>query len=619
MTDNNSLSRRRFLQATGGAASAVALAGCTDGGDGGSTEETTSDGGSTEETTEPSDGGNENYLQYINSTVTTFDPVAHTDEASAIVINNIHQTLVHYPRGETSTEALLASDYTISDDGLTYTFTLNDATFHNGDTVTAADVIYSWERLAASEHTRRSSFLLDVLGVEHETETVENSEGEEVERYKPGTLAMEAVSETEIEITLSQPFASAFGMMSYGVFAVHPENIVGDVPGYDGEMEYTEFATKNPVGCGPYVLEEWEQGTSVDVKAFSDYYGGEVKNPGVHWQIIEDADAQWTYTMEKNADAFGIPTSKYDPSLVSVEETDDVGRELGTYGPVRNGATLNYSGVSELVTYYIGFNMAAVPKPVRQAFAYAMNRQVIVEEVFKKRGRSAFHLTPPAIYPGGSSAYDSHVENEYPYGVNESQLDKARQVMEDAGYSEDNKYELQWTQYQSPTWESMANILRDQLAAAHIDMKIESAPFATLTQRGRQGNLEVYTLGWGADYPAADNFLQLLNPAETVTGGDSAPISYLNWTEENGDMAQAATDAWQKILDNKAPTDAAAEARAEAAVTMETANWEDVGFINIYHPKGESFWYDWIDYQPPGAMGGSNVMEKDIELTGSRE
>ncbi|SDL92228.1 peptide/nickel transport system substrate-binding protein [Halogranum gelatinilyticum] len=618
MTDSNSLSRRRFLQATGGAASAVALAGCTDGGDGGSTDETTADDGG-QETSEPSDGGNENYLQYINSTVTTFDPVASTDEASANVISNIHQTLVHYPRGEPQTEALLAADYSVSEDGLTYTFTLNEATFHNGDAVTADDLVYSWERLAASENTRRSSFLLDVLGVEHETETTTNGDGEEVETYAPGTLAIEPVSETEVEVTLSQPFASALGMIAYNAFAVHPENIVGDVPGYEGTMEYTEFATSNPVGCGPYELENWEQGTSVDITAFDDYYGEGPVNDGVHWQIIEDPDAQWTYTMEKNADAFGIPTSKYDPSLVSVEETDDQGRELGTYGPVRNDSTLNYSGISELVTYYIGFNMAAVPKPVRQAFAYAVNRDVIINEVFKQRGESAFHLTPPAIYPGGANAYNEHVESEYPYGVNESQLDEARRVMEEAGYGPDNRYELQWTQYQSSTWESMANILRDQLASAYIDMQIESAPFATLTQRGRQGNLEVYTLGWGADYPAPDNFLQLLNPEETITGGDTAPISYLNWTEENGSAAQEATEAWQTILNNKAPTDEAAEARAEAAVTMEEANWEDIGFINLYHPKGESFWYDWIDYQPPGAMGAANVMEKDIELTGSRE
>ncbi|MFC6723968.1 ABC transporter substrate-binding protein [Halobium palmae] len=623
MTDRNSVSRRRFLKSAGGAAAAVAIAGCSSQNQDGNTTgggETTSGSGGNES------GGNESTsgeggsgevdpdatLQYINSSVTTFDPVASTDEASNHVITNIHQTLTHYPQGTTQTESLLASDYSVSDDGLTYTFTLNDATHHNGDTVTASDVVYSWERLAASSNSRRSSFLLDVLGVEHETTTT-NEDGEEVEAYEPGTLAMEATSETELEIQLASQFGSALDMIAYSSFSVIPEGIVGDIEGYDGEMEYNQFATSNPVGCGPYQLEGWEQGTSVDITRFDDYYGGDVENGGVHWQIMEEADAIWTYAMERNADAFGIPTSKYDPSKISVERTDDAGRERGTYGEVRNGATLNYSAVSELVTYYLGFNMAAVEKPVRQAFAHAADRNLIVQEVFKNRGVPAYHLTPPAIYPGGKQGYDSHVEESYPYGAQGSQLDQARQLMEDAGYSQDNRAEVTFTMYEgSSAWGDVASIMRDQLASAHINMNIESAPFATLTQRGRQGNLEVYTLGWGADYPAPDNFLQLLNPPQTITSGDEAPISYLNWTSENGDAAQQATDAWQKVLENKGPSEEAQQARNEAYVTMEEANWEDVGFLNLYHSKGESFWYDEIDYEPPGAMGSSTAMENGI-------
>ncbi|SEK99154.1 ABC transporter substrate-binding protein [Haloferax larsenii] len=617
MPDTNKLSRRRFLKATGGAATAAALAGCTGGGDG---EETTTDegtgGGSTDTETEQSGGdSDENILQYTNSTVTTLDPVAMTDEASNYVVTNIHQTLVHYPQGEARTESLLASDYSVSEDGTEYTFTLKDATFHDGSEVTPEDVIYSWERLAGSEHTRRSSFILGTLAVEHETKTKTGEDGEEIEVYKPGTLGVEKVGEKKVKIKLSSPFSSTLGMIAYGVFSIHPENIVGDVEGYDGKMDYNEFATKKSVGCGPYKLKKWEQGTSVDLVKYDDYYGGEVKNDGIHWQIIEDDDAKWTYVMEKNADAFGIPTAKYDPKLVNVEETDDVGRDRGTYGPVRNDSTLNYSAVSELVTYYIGFNMSSVPKPVRKAFAYALNREVLVKEVFKNRGSSAFHLTPPAIYPGGPSAYEEHAQSNYPYGINESRLDKAREVMEEAGYSKDNKYTLQWTQYESSTWESMAKILRDQLTSAHIDMKIEKAPFSTLTQRGRQGNLEVYTLGWGADYPEASNFLKLLNPSDTITGGETTPVSYLNWSEENGDAAQKASDAWQTVLDNKAPTEEATKARDEAYVALEEANWEDIGFINLYHPKGEMFWYDWIDYKPPGAMGAASAMDKDITLS----
>lgn len=612
MTDNNNLSRRRFLQATGGAASAVAIAGCTGGND---DDNNSSDGGSQGTTTSGNGGGGkENYIQLINSTITTFDPVAATDTASGRVIQNVFDALMNYPNGEATVEKLLADSYEVTDDYKTYTFKINEnATFHNGNSVTAEDFVYSFERLAGSEHTRRSYFILDSLGVAHETETV-TQDGEESEVYKSGTLGVKAVDEKTLEITLAKPFHSSLEMLAYTSFAAVPANIVGDVDGYDGEVEYNEFASRNPVGSGPFEFVKWEKGTEAEIKKYADYYGTKAKVEGVHWQVIEDTQAAYNYGQNKNADIVPIPSSEYDRNKISIDSEDDEGRKIGTYGPMRNGVKANYFSVPEISAFYVGFNMKAVPKPVRQAFAYAMDQSVMVEEVFKGRGEPAYHFTPPSIYPGGAKAYTQHAKQNYPYGYNESQLDKARQVMEDAGYGSNNKYEIQWTQYDSTTWEDMAKILRDQLASAHINMKIEKAPFSTLLQRGRTGKLEVYTLGWIADWPAPDNFLQLLNPPQTDTSQD-APISYLNWTSENGDAAEKATQAYETVKNNLAPTDSAANARADAYVKIEEANWEDVGFLNVYHSIGERFWYDWLDIEPFGGMGGSRQMYNKATLS----
>lgn len=613
MTDNNSLSRRRFLQATGGAASAVAIAGCT-GDDSGAPE----DGGSGNQSGNQSSGGQtnrdvkENYIQLDNSTIETLDPVANTGTAGGRVIVNTCDSLMMYPDAEATVTEALASEYQVSDDNTTYTFTLKDATFHNGDTVTAQDFVYSFERLAASDNSKRSYFILDSLGVAHETETV-TKDGEETEVYSSGTLGVKAVDEKTLEISLSQAFHASLEMLAYASFAAVPEGIVGDIEGYDGEMEYNKFAS-SPVGAGPFQFENWEKGTAVEVSKFDDYYGTVAKTEGVHWQIIEDTQALYNYGQNKNADAIRIPSSEYDASKISIDKEDDVGRSIGTYGPMRNGETANYMSVPEIGVFYVGFNMEAVPKPVRQAFAYAMNQQTMVQEVFKGRGEPAYHFTPPSIYPGGAKQYANHAKNNYPYGYNESQLDKARQVMEEAGYGPDNMYEVQWTQYQSTTWEDMAKIIRDQLQSAHINMKIEKAPFSTLLKRGRNGNMEVYTLGWIADWPAADNFLQLLNPPQTDTS-KSAPTSYINWSSETGDSAQAATNAWEKISNNLAPSDSAAQAREEAYVTMEEANWDDVGFLPVYHSLGERFWYDWMDIDPFGGMGESRQKLNEVTLS----
>jgi peptide/nickel transport system substrate-binding protein len=273
---------------------------------------------------------------------------------------------------------------------------------------------------------------------------------------------------------------------------------------------------------------------------------------------------------------------------------------------------MNYTGFATINAFYIGFNTDAVPKPVRKAAAYALNQEEAVNKVFKGRGESSYHFTPPSIYPGGAPEYEKHAEENYPYGYNEADLQKATEVMEEAGYGPDNKAEVTFTVYESSdTWPELAKLLRDKLTSAHVDMEVEKAPFSTLLKRGRNGNLGAYSLGWIMDWPAPDNFLQLLNPPQTDTSLD-APVSYLTWMDT--DASQEATDAWETVQNNPAPTDEAEQERNEAYVTMEEANWEDVAMLPTYHRTDERFTYDWVDTPRFGGAGYSRQMLNNVEL-----
>jgi peptide/nickel transport system substrate-binding protein len=411
MTDTDNLSRRRFLQATGGAASAVALAGCT--GDTG--EETTEEsaGNSTDETEQVAEDLDGTYLRLTNATMSTLDPIAATGTSEGQVIQQIHEPLMNYANATATVENRLATDYSVSDDLTTYTFELNeDATFHNGDDVTADDVVYSWERLAASDASKRAYFILDSIGVEHETTTETTDDGEEREVYKPGSLAVEAVDDYTVEMTISEPFHSVPEVIAYTSFAVIPEGIVGDIEGYDGEMEQGEFG-KDPVGAGPFQFESWSPDTEAMVESFDDYHGTVPTVDGIHWNIVTDATARYNYAMNKNADYFPIPTNKFDPSKMSLDGGDANGGSstLGSYGEIRNGETVNMVRTATIGNYYLGFNVEKVDKPVRQAFAYAANHQTLAEEVFKGTVKPASHFVPPAIFPGGATGYDEHAKD----------------------------------------------------------------------------------------------------------------------------------------------------------------------------------------------------------------
>ncbi|MCT9095325.1 ABC transporter substrate-binding protein [Haloarchaeobius sp. HME9146] len=623
MSDEKSLQRRTFLKATGGAATALTLAGCSTTDDPGTTDGGTDDTNGTDDTKNTDDGdssgGNTDAtFQLTNATMSTLDPIKATDTASGEVIQQVFDPLMNYPNAEVAVEPLLATDFEVSADSRTYTFTLKEgATFHNGDTVTAQDFVYSFERLAASEHTRRDYFILDSMGVKHETKTVTTDDGEETEVYKPGSLAVRAVDDTTLEIELAQPFHSTLEMLAYTAFAAVPEGILGDVKGYDGEMSHKKFATQNPIGAGPFSFETWETNTQAAVTRFDDYHGQTASVARVHWQVITDTDALYNYGQNKNADLAPMPTSKYDPTKVTVEETDDLGRQVGTYGPMRNGETANYLSVPTINTYYIGLNAKNVEEPARKAIAYAMNQQEGVDQVFKGRGKPAYHFTPPSIYPGGASAYDQHAKENYPYGYNTTDLESARQVMKDAGYGPNNKYEVTFTTYQSDTWQGLGKILRDKLSSAHITMKLEEAPFSTLLNRGRSGNLAAFSLGWAMDWPAPDNFWGQLAPPKITDTSDGAAGAYVDWDDAAGSASQRAADAWETISNNQAPTDAAQQKRNDGYVTLEEANWEDMVLLPAYHAVDERFAYDWVDIPKFGGGGDSRQKYNTVSI-GSR-
>ena len=615
MTDTDNLSRRRFLQATGGAASAVALAGCVGGqGDGGKETTTTKKGGKVNKP-----GDDSNVLRLQNNTMTTMDPVKATDTASGTVIQQVFDALMNYPNGETKVESQIAKGHEVSDDYKTYTFKLKKGVkFHDGSEVTAKDFVYSWRRLAESKNSRRAYFILSSIGVKHETKkiTYTDSDGKKhsFTGAKPDTLALTAKDKYTLEMELKEPFHATLPMLAYTSFAAVPEGIVGDIDGHEGKMSHKKFATKNPIGAGPFKFSKWQSNVEARVDKFENYHGEKAKVDGVHWRISSSPDALYTYgIVNQNADMVTqLPTAKYNPNKVNVEKTDKLGRKVGTYGPTTSDATMDYTGFATINAFYIGFNMDAVEKPIRQAAAYALNQGQAVDKVFKGRGESSYHFTPPSIYPGGAPAYRKHAKNKYPYGYDETRLDDARKVMKEAGYSQSNKAKFTFTVYESSdTWAELGKLLRDKLASAHVDMTIERAPFSTLLKRGREGNLEAYSLGWVMDWPAPDNFLQLLNPPMTDTSR-SSPISYINWS--GTEAAKQATQAWKTVQNNTAPTDKAEQARDKAYIQMEEANWEDVGFLPTYHRMDERFKYSWVDCPRFGGAGYSRQMYNKVSL-----
>jgi len=349
-----------------------------------------------------------NRLSGSTGTLRTLDPAFSGSTTSGAKVMNVYDAPMNYANGTTEVENLLVRDYSISDDLTEYEFQLKEGVQFHGDwgEVTADDVVYSFRRVMESENSHNTYFTHAVLNIERETDDNGN--------IVPGSPAVEKTGEYSFKLTLRDPFAYALPVLAYSAFSVIPEGIVGDIEGYEGEMSYEEFSTSNPIGTGPFEFEKWESGD-----------GGEVvlnRYPGYHnaanianFQGIDDAvivspSASHNYFLNKNADLSGIPTSKYDPNKVTVNEQISGGRVLGEYGPMSNGETVNYGGVPTINTFYVGFNMEKVPWAVRKAMAYVVNQDQFVQSVFKGRGEPAYHLQPKQVIKGGAQGYTSHYQ-----------------------------------------------------------------------------------------------------------------------------------------------------------------------------------------------------------------
>ncbi|CCQ33570.1 Dipeptide ABC transporter dipeptide-binding domain containing protein [Halorhabdus tiamatea SARL4B] len=573
---------------------------------------------STEEATTHSGGGT---LQMMaDGSVQTLDPI--NAKGSGAGYNQYNQQLMYFPDGHYPPEPALATGYEVSEDGLTYTFDLReDVTFHDGSEFTAQDVVYSYRRLAESPNSRNKDDIVgETLTIDHEKDATlsEPTDEETLEDVVPGSLAVEAVDDYTVEVTLASPFEYTLFQIAGGAFAILPENAVGDIEGYDGEYDYNEFFSTQGggpafAGAGPFRVDSWQKGSQITLSAFEDYYGGEPDLDAITFTVVSSGNTRLQRFQNGNADILeSVPTASFNPSRVTIDR-EEGNRSLGSY-TLDDGTEVNYGEIPALTTEYIVFNTLAVPLPVRRAFAYAMNQHDIAENVYKGMGKPGYHIVPPAAYPtfedgqSGEDAYDRHAENGYesntdfaadgyPYGYGETQLDDARRVMEEAGYDAGNRYEVTATTITGDSgYEQVFTRLQAKLRSAYIDVEIEEAEFGTIISRAISGDMEVFGLGDGMEYPGPQNFLRFLH-------GQNPSSQFTRWGAEDSyateEYRQIAREAWDENYAAEGTTQAD---HNEAFQTVEEMNWASVQELPFLHPMSQRFWHDAVDVEMYGVM-----------------
>lgn len=330
--------------------------------------------------------------------------------------------------------------------------------------------------------------------------------------------SIEAVDATTVKFTLCQSdpaFPSKIAFSSLGIqSAAHLEETAG-------------APLDAPLGAGPYMVQEWVRGDHLTLVPNPNYYGEAPAIKTLIFRWNESATARLSSLRAGEADGIDNP----DPNDFAAIEGD---------------ATLKLYPRVALNVFYIGMNNTKPPldnEKVRQAVAMALNRQAIVDKFYPPGSAVAQYFTPCAI-PGGC-------EGEAWYEYN---LDQAKTMLADAGFPNGFNIRLAYRNVVRgylPSPDKVAEEIQAQLAPLGITATIDQQESATFLDNASAGNLEMFLLGWGADYPDATNFLDShfgtgANDSfgtkwDDITSKLAAAASLSNQAERNALYAEANT------------------------------------------------------------------------------
>ncbi len=407
------------------------------------------------------------YRRPLASDPASLDPAQTTDVYANTVVNQIFDGLVQFDSHLNLVPAI-AGFWEASMDGLTWTFTLRKGVkFHHGREVTAEDFVYSFTRLLApAVQSPLANHFMHIRGAA---------------AFRAGTAShvegLRALERYTLQITLQEPYTPFLSILAMVNAKVVPREEV--------ERLGEQFALR-PVGSGPFQLLHWERKRQIVLQAYNAYYEG---RPFLN-QIVFEVSAR-----EKAEEDLGrFLQGELEETIVPSTKAEEL-RDNPIYRPY------SYRTKPTLHLLYIGFNMRKEPfteSRVRQAFNYAINKEVIVQEIRKRRGVIAKGVLPPGM-PG----YDPDLTS-YDYNPR-----LAAQLLAEAGYPGGKGLpilELWYTSNEQSTPQEL-EAYRESLAALGVTIEIHrAANWASMEEMLAVGRAAMFRLGWHSDIPDPDNF-----------------------------------------------------------------------------------------------------------------
>ncbi len=370
-----------------------------------------------------------------------------------------------------------ASDWTVSEDGLVYTFTIRDeARWSNGEPVTAEHFAFSLRRLV---DPATAAFYAQMVG------DIVNAGQIIAGEMAPAELGVEVVDEHTLVIRLERPTPYLLSLLTYPVtFPVHPDLVA---------THGADFAQAgNLLSNGAYKLDAWEPGSVIKLSRNEHYWNnaGTAIDEVQHHVMVQEMTELNRFRAGELHVTSNVPPDTFE------QVREDLADEL---------RIAPYLGV-----YYYGFNLTKPPfkdnPALREALSLAIDRDVLVNSITRRGEAAAYSWVPPGV--------DNYEPRRFVY-ADQSQEERnahARLLLREAGYGPDNPLQIELRYNTSDTQRKIAlavqSMWRDVLG---VETTLVNEEFQVLLANMREREItQVFRSSWIGDYNDAHTFLSIM-------------------------------------------------------------------------------------------------------------
>ena len=454
-------------------------------------------------------------------------PLTITDVYSYRIANQVYQSLFKFNQENLKVETNLADTYEVSQDKLVYTIKLKKGVYFQdndcfsggkGRELKASDVKYCYDKTCESIPQNKMYWLFKdkVVGAQEYFESSKKGTPN-----AEGVKGIEVVDDYTIKITLVEPFGAFDQILAHMGTAIYPKEA------FD---KYGKDMRVNCVGTGPFQLKKVVEGREVILVKNENYW--EQDEHGNKLPYLDGIKV--SFIPEKSTELKEF--QKGNLHMIWEIPVDEIPNIIGSLDEAKEGKNAEFilqSSHSLSVQYYAFrythevFNNVYV----RKAFNMAIDREELVEVTLQGEGEPAFHGFVPPM-----EGYPQEKVKGYTYDPNE-----ARALLAKAGYPNGKGFPVIQLNLNSggKTQELLAVAIMNELKKnLNVDIEVKVLPMNQHQNEIESGRSAFWRIGWVADYPDPENFLNLFyskNLPENAT--DDAYINSVRYTNPEFDEA----------------------------------------------------------------------------------